>query len=379
MLSCHDNFEANFDNYPSMLSYHQALSMASSWHRCKVKDLHVEPLDSTSPLYGHPSAFAAGTSEEAIEDTAANLGLALNVDGNIYPVRSTAYKTLIERAKVGGTALPKLSRKDLANVLNSCLSVHNSDALLLIRNEKISAAHSGDDTDYSVLPMDELLVTLERKLSERFPGFLFEGGYTDHSYTSCSWILPNQKEGILGAYTKALAAHGQTAIANRLVPGIRFLTSDTGLAAAKVSALLLGTQHPINIGDCIGVDHRNQRKVADFEAEMDKLFAKFCDSVAKLQSLLEIPLEYPVNAMTRVCKKLSLPKKEALEAIAMYEMAYGGGPATAHDVFMAMQEIPYILKTRHTPEAKMLKTEENMARALSIRWSDYDLAKELKW
>ena len=59
MLSCHDNFEANFDNYPSMLSYHQALSMASSWRRCKVKDLHVEPLDPTSPLYGHPAAFAA--------------------------------------------------------------------------------------------------------------------------------------------------------------------------------------------------------------------------------------------------------------------------------------------------------------------------------
>ena len=86
MLSCHDNFEANFDNYPSMLSYHQALSMASSWRRCKVKDLHVEPLDPTSPLYGHPAAFAAGTSEDAIKDTAANLGLALNVDGNIYQI-----------------------------------------------------------------------------------------------------------------------------------------------------------------------------------------------------------------------------------------------------------------------------------------------------
>ena len=182
MLSCHDNFEANFDNYPSMLSYHQALSMASSWRRCKVKDLHVEPLDSASPLYGHPAAFAAGTSEDAIEDTAANLGLALNVDGNIYPVRGTAYKTLTERAKVGGTALPKLSRKDLANVLNACLPVHNSDALLLIRNEKVSAVHSGDETDYSVLPMDELLVTLEKKLGERFPGFVFESGYTDHAY-----------------------------------------------------------------------------------------------------------------------------------------------------------------------------------------------------
>lgn len=270
MLSCHDNFEANFDNYPSMLSYHQALSMASSWRRCKVKDLHVEPLDPTSPLYGHPAAFAAGTSEDAIKDTAANLGLALNVDGNIYPVRGTAYKTLTERAKINGTALPKLSRKDLANVLNACLSVHNSDALLLIRNEKVSAVHSGDETDYSVLPMDELLVTLEKKLGERFPGFVFESGYTDHAYTCGSWILPNQKEGILGAYAKALAAHGQAAMANRLVPGIRFMTSDTGVASAKVSALLIGAQQPIHIGDCIGVDHRNQRKIADFDAEMDK-------------------------------------------------------------------------------------------------------------
>lgn len=126
MLSCHDNFEANFDNYPSMLSYHQALSMASSWRRCKVKDLHVEPLDPTSPLYGHPAAFAAGTSEDAIKDTAANLGLALNVDGNIYPVRGTAYKTLTERAKINGTALPKLSRKDLANVLNVSEKGHTS-------------------------------------------------------------------------------------------------------------------------------------------------------------------------------------------------------------------------------------------------------------
>ena len=63
----------------------------------------------------------------------------------------------------------------------------------------------------------------------------------------------------------------------------------------------------------------------------------------------------------------------------MYEMAYGGGPASAHDVFMAMQEIPYLLKTHHTPEAKMLTVEENMARALSLKWSDYDLAKAVSW
>lgn len=115
--------------------------------------------------------------------------------------------------------------------------------------------------------------------------------------------------------------------------------------------------------------------MADFADKLDQLFAQFGDAVEKLQKLLEIPLDYPVNAMTRICKKLSMPKKAAVEAIAMYEMANGGAAATAHDVFMAMQEIPYILKTQNTPQSKMLSVEENMARALSLRWSEYDLAK----
>ena len=63
----------------------------------------------------------------------------------------------------------------------------------------------------------------------------------------------------------------------------------------------------------------------------------------------------------------------------MFEMAHGTGPATAHDVFMAMQEIPFNLKTQNTPESKMLIIEENMARALTIRWSDYDLAKAVSY
>lgn len=53
--------------------------------------------------------------------------------------------------------------------------------------------------------------------------------------------------------------------------------------------------------------------------------------------------------------------------------------ATAHDVFLARQEIPFLLKCQNTPESKMLAVEENMARALSLNWSDYDLAKAVNY
>ena len=379
MLPCKDNFTTTFDSYNEMIHFHESLSQGTTWRRCKVKELHVEPLDATSALYGNLAAFVPGTSEEAIADTVSNLGLALRVGDDLYPLRMTAYKTLLDRAKINGTALPKLKRKDLADVLNACLAVHSSDALLLVRDEKVSATHSGDAKDYSVLPIDELLRTLDQKMNARFPGHHFEKGYSDHAFTSGCWTFPSQKEDMLGTYYKTLMAKGQGAMAARLVPGIRFLTSDTGVASAKVSAMLMGTQYPIHIGSCISVDHRLQKQVADFDKELDQLFAQFCDSVSQLQTLLEIELQYPVNAMTRICKKFSLPKKEASEAIAMFEISYGGGTATAHDVFMALQEIPWLMKANRYPESKMLAVEENMARALSIRWSDFDLAKAVNY
>lgn len=244
MQNCQDNYSTTFSSYEAMFDYHEEQAKKSQWLTYRVDELQVEPLDASSPLYGNLSAFAPGTSLEAVEDTASNLGLAMQVDGNLYPLRMTAYKSLLDRAKIGGTALPKLSRNVLAEVLNECLKLYSSSALLLIRDEKVSAVHSGDPADYSVLPINELLDTLKAKLDARFPGNEYEGGYCDHSLVSASWKMPDQKEDLLGAYTKLLASQGKTAMADRLMPGIRFMTLDTGLAG-KVRSTILLTEGPM--------------------------------------------------------------------------------------------------------------------------------------
>ncbi len=375
MLACKDNFTTTFSSYPEMLHYHRDKEAESIWHHCKIGDLRVEPLGPESPLAHNLKAFAAGISEEAINDTVANLGLALRVDGKLYPIRGTAYKTLLDRAKINGTALPKLKRQSLANVLNDCLALHSSDALVLVRDEKVTATHSGDERDYSRLPMNELLEALEKKMDQRFPGNQFETGYTDHSITSACWTFPNQKEDLLETYSKVLRSQGKTSMAGKIVPGIRFMTSDTGVASARVSALLMGLRYPIHIGSCISVNHRLNTKVTDFEKELDLLFAQFVDSVKKLEHLTEVYLAYPVDAMARVCKKLNLPKKERDEAVAAFQDALGDDAATAHDVFLAMQEVLFILKSKRAPESKLLQVEEKLAQALSIDWDAYDVPK----
>lgn len=379
MKPCQDSYCVQFGDLPDMLSYHEKLCKDSRWERVEVKDLRVAPLEKTSPLFSDLSSFDPEVSKEAVADTADNLRLAIQVGGRYFPLRDTAYKSLLDRARVGGTALPKLDREKLAQVLNDCLVLHKDNALLLIRDEKVSAAHSGDSKDYSILEIDQLLEGLREKVDRRFPGNVYVSGYSDHSVTSASWSLPNHKADLLSTYEKLLEAQGQKTVAAKLTPGIRFTTSDTGMASAKVSALLVGLQYPIHIGGMVAVEHKGQSKITDFTDSLEMLFAQFGDSVARLAKLISVPLDYPVNAMTAVCKKLALPKKAAMEAIAMFETASGDSPATAHDVFMAMQEIPFILKTGGAPESKLLSLQENMARALTLRWPDYDLARQVSW
>ena len=59
---CQDNFSTTFTTYGEMQLYHEQLAKDSQWQRCKVSDLHVEPLDRKSPLFSDMSAFALGTS-----------------------------------------------------------------------------------------------------------------------------------------------------------------------------------------------------------------------------------------------------------------------------------------------------------------------------
>ncbi len=129
MQKCQDNYYTTFGSYAQIQDYHEEQAKNSRWHRCQVKNLTVEPLDKDSPLYGNLSAFAPGISQGAVEDTAENLGLAILVDGNLYPVRMTAYKSLLDRAKIGGNSLPKLGREILAKVLNSCYNINRRYSL----------------------------------------------------------------------------------------------------------------------------------------------------------------------------------------------------------------------------------------------------------
>lgn len=106
MQPCLDDFYTTFDDYAQMHGYHARQPRESKWTRNTVSGLHIEPLDEASPLYTDGKAFAPEVSQMAVADTAKNLGLALRTEDGYLPIRNTAYKSLLDRAKIGGSALP---------------------------------------------------------------------------------------------------------------------------------------------------------------------------------------------------------------------------------------------------------------------------------
>ena len=76
LKQCQDSYSTQFTQFPAMLAYHEETRKASLWERTEVNRLRVAALDKASPLYEDPSSFDSAVSQEAIADTAENLGLA---------------------------------------------------------------------------------------------------------------------------------------------------------------------------------------------------------------------------------------------------------------------------------------------------------------
>lgn len=305
----------------------------------------------------------------------AEQGLLIMVPGmGYYPLRDCAWKGLLDRARISGNSLTKINSVLLADLLTECIKVYKNDVRFLIRDDMITAVVSGDESDYKVLPMSDLIGAVNHELDTRFTGYKFERGYTDYTYTALSWTLPGQKDEILGDYVKHLLAAGWNKDrSDKIMPGIMFQSSDIGMSSVKISTILqTGKQSYFRIGSAITMDHRNKSSLETFKELLTGMFAKMQDTIKDLDHLLNIKIQYPVSTMQNVCEYLKVPKKAAADAINLYQAVNGDQPDTAHGVFMSMQEILYNMKVNGAPMSKVLQIEEDITRCIKLNWSKYD-------
>lgn len=301
-----DNFSRSFSESGDFFQFLSARQARSKWMTAPSKELRFEPVERGSTLGNlYMQIYDHNGDADVLEDTMENTSLLLKVDGKDYPVRSCALKTVLERARISGHALNKVSKSVFAEILNYCMGVASGDSLIKVADEKVSAVHGGDPKDYTVMEMLPLFKATNDFLDREYPGNRFMTAHFDHSIATAIWCLDGQADKLLDTYHREIAAKGLRA--DKLVPALRFSTSDVGMSGANLYPIFLAGAESriIPLGYPIRTEHKNGSGMEYFEEQLGLVYAQFEKAVDKQVQLMNIEIRYPVTTLHFIAKTLN--------------------------------------------------------------------------
>ena len=126
------------------------------------------------------------------------------------------------------------------------------------------------------------------------------------------------------------------------------------------------------------LEHRNGARISDFDEQLKMLYGKYQLAAGYLVKLLSVEILNPVNCMKGVMDRLGIARKYEAEAVELFKAQYGEDPCTAHEIYFGILEILYMLACEGEEGSKIARMEGNIARALFIHWTDYDIPKDYK-
>lgn len=377
-----DNFRCAFDDPGDFIQFLKERKENSRWMTAPSRNLVFESLEKNTQmgelylkLYDHDGRA------EIIADTMENTSLLLKVNGETYPVRSCAIKSILERARISGHALNKVSKSIFTQILNYCMDVASGDSLIKVADDKVSAVHGGDPKDYAILEILPLVQCVRSILDRDFAGNHFLTANFDHSIVTAIWSLDGQANELMETYRQAVAEKGVTeAMSAR--PGLRFTTSDVGVSAANLYPILLlgGSNRIIPLGDPLKLDHKNGADLDAFASSMDQLYACFKESIERQQQLLNVEIRYPYTTMLGVLKRIGITKKMSYEVADLFAGQSGvSSGCNAYQLYLAMSDVIFLAQCEGASAYRIAQLEENIARALRINWHEYDRPGDFKW
>ena len=364
--------------------------------RIRVYGIDASPLftyepEPNSPVISISKVEDMGHDRELIEDTVANTGImiwsSISCNGLL---RDTAMSGLLDTAKLSGSALGALLKKDdncldFAKVMNLVMPVARSNTLVLIRCGKISALHSGADGGYEVMPISDLLEIVKEVINNRFGGAEFVEGYNSHGFTRAYWTLPTVKQQLMKTYEKIIH-NSNGKICPNLVPAIRFMSSDTANSSAILDPVFLDTNTNVAVKYVDGAKVRHTRKgtggadpMEMFREQANNIFAKFNETTEVIAKLSQIEIQNPANAVVSLCKKYYIGKKYGDAARAEAEMFCGGGSLTAHDVYLCLHEALAEAERCNASQQMISQISEAIARVLHADWHEHDVGGTVAW
>lgn len=370
MILLEDREIKKFKNFESAEEFLKKQKETDEWKRIPVKFLKVlslpnNPICIKSIMVDNHITSSEEATLSAMGSTDLLLSYPANGNNAVIPVRNTGINSLKERAKLTGNALIKMPSEKKAITLNYGLELWNESALLLIRDEKISAVHAGDESDYSILPMHDLVKKLHGILESDYPGYKVNNIEVGHEITLAEITLSKD---ILNAFNQKLAKKGRKLIDGK--PILKFASSDVGLCGANLYPYIKNGGIQFRIGNVLRLKHKNKSTISQFEDHCKEIFSIFKNADV-MSKLLDIKIQYPKDCFLAVAKKCGLPKKPALEAAEEFD-AFRPVECYAYDIYVGLWEVTRFIN--FDSETQLLNLEENISRAMHIDYSNYDHA-----
>lgn len=352
------------------------------WEQIPLKSIEVMSVNETLTHFDGDfdelrGFYGLKNSDEEIQDTIANGDLMITSDNGSYLVRDIALVGLKDRAMNTSEIMKHLSSSDKATMLNISWPYMKTKAGLgLVRGGKLTALHSAAAGGYVPLAQDGLFQAVQEELEERFPGRTFAGAEYSHFMTSAAWSFKKQAANIMKPYRDAWIRAGMTQMGeiDTAEPGVRFVTSDTGLVTAAVYPVVKLGFNTLLLGGRIASKHHGKATVEDFAEKLDQLYTRFDTGIRQLADLMNVTIYNPKACFARLVKGFNLPMKPSTQQYIDFEITDGDEPTcSGHTMFLAINGILQQPDASELSPMKKLEAEENISRILGIKdWTIYD-------
>lgn len=356
------------------------------WQGCYTNELKSVPIDNapilmeqTRDVLGIPADVTDDSVTECMESL--NLGLKVPMSNGYrcYPLGETAFGSLIQRAGFQNSpVLTLLTAKqsqnpmrplDKADVLNKGFNCFKNKSLCLIRDEKIRAVLSGDESDYSILPFNELFTAFKEELENQFDKIKFSLAVASHEYFSAMYSIEDKtvNEKIRDVFARCGFNVTDMTVACKL------RSSDVGFSGANLYPYLTGKGREIMLGSPLSLTHKNKHTITDFRDNVMKVMAMFKDSADKIEEMNLKKVKNPEGCLLRIAKQVGLPKRLSCELAPIIEAQYGNNCYHC-DVFWALYDIfDKAVAVNNLSESRKIALEEGISRIVFSNMEDYDM------
>lgn len=230
----------------------------SEWEETAVKELTVEEKSVFSPK--------AGISEQAMREA---VFIVKSPQLPVSYLRNIAVSSLLERARLGGSALSDLSHTDFAMFVTACLATAKTNETTKIRFQdgKVSAFMA---STYKIIDQVDIFAETEKQIRSQFSGEFVKGAW-NHSVTLADYsvALP------VSDYEDIFKEKGLSF--TDIVMTMTVMTSESGYSGVNIYPSVVGImpdgrRFKVPILGEIAMPHKGKASIGEFRSNLSLAF-----------------------------------------------------------------------------------------------------------